>query len=162
MSEQPMPAPDELARLPAAREIASFRLALGADKRVVAFKAVTVDGRRETLLLAAPIARHLRDRFRENLRARAGLAELPKDARFFEALPEIGPEDWDAKSGHVGVPLGAHVETARESCVLAFPIDRTGGYVCYALSALHAGYLLHAITDLEENEGLGAETAGEG
>ncbi len=148
------PNPEELRRIPAGRRIASFRLGLHPSGQVVAMKSRTEAGHVETLLLAAPVALHIRDRIRETLRARPGLAEVPTDDGFFAAQPRIEPGDFSRESGHVGVPLGAHVETAPEGCILAFPLDREGRHTAYRMSPLHAAYFLHAINEAEESGGL--------
>ncbi len=148
------PSPADLSKIPASRQIVSFRLGLHPSGQVVAMKARTEAGHVETLLLAAPVALHIRDRIRETLRARPGLAEVPKDDAFFAAQPVIEREDFSRETGHVGVPLGAHVETAPEGCILAFPLDAEGRHTGYRMSPLHAAYFLHAVNEAEESGGL--------
>ncbi len=151
--ERLLPPAADLTRVPAERELVSFHISLEKTKRFLSLKTRTKDGRQEVLLLSARIALHLRDKFQETLRARKGLAELPKNAEFFDNIPEHVAEDWNTESSHVGVPLGAHVETGKTGCILAFPLDRDGRYTAFGMSALHAAYFLHAINDLEKNEG---------
>lgn len=156
-----MPDPRELAAVPAGRRIRSFHLALDRTGRLVSLKTRTADGRTEAVVLSAPVALHVRDRLRETLRARPGLAELPTDTSFFAEQPAHETADWNAESPHVGVARGAHLETATEGCVLAFPVDAEGRYTAYRLSPLHAAYLLHALNHAEEEGGLGTGTAEE-
>ncbi len=147
------PTQADLTRIPETRELVSFHLALENSKRFVGLKTKTKDGREESLLLSARIAFHIRDLFHDSLRARKGLKEVPKDAGFFDNIPKHEARDFDTSQPHVAVPLGAHVETGRSGCILAFPLDRDGQYTAFGLSALHAAYFMHAINDLETNEG---------
>lgn len=156
----PMPAPAELAKLPSGRNLVSFRLGVAPGGHVVLMKTSTADGRSEALLLARAVALHIRDRIAESLRARPGLPEVPKDDAFFAAQPQIAPEDWSADNAHVGQPLGAHVETAATTCVLAFPMDEEGRYTACRMTALQAAYYMHAINAAEENGDLDDGDAG--
>ncbi|MEM9148359.1 MAG: hypothetical protein AAGC57_19520 [Pseudomonadota bacterium] len=156
----PMPAPAELATLPEGRNVVSFRLGVEPSGRVVLFKLKTADGRSEALLLATPIAVHVRDRIAQTLRARPGLAEVPQDDVFFAAQPTIMPDDWAPLSPHVGEAQGAHVETAGTTCVLAFPMDASGRYTACRMTALQAAYFLHAINAAEESGDLKSPEAG--
>lgn len=156
----PMPSPAELAQIPAGRNVVSFRLGVEPSGRVVLLKTRTEDGRTEALLLATPVARHIRDRLAETLRARPGLGAVPEDKAFFAAQPEIVEEDWAADSTHVGTPLGAHVETAGTSCVLAFPLDAHGRYTACRMTALQAAYYLHAVNAAEESGAFDSEDKG--
>ncbi|MEO1603289.1 MAG: hypothetical protein AAFU49_23065, partial [Pseudomonadota bacterium] len=149
------------AALPAGRTLVSFRLGTEPTGKVVLLKMRTEDGRSEALLLATPVALHIRDRIAETLRAKPGLSEVPKDDAFFAAQPEIVPEDWSPDSAHVGTPRGAHVETAGQSCVIAFPMDDAGddagSYTACRMTPLQAAYFLHAINAAEENGDLGGD-----
>lgn len=149
------PLPQDLRRVPDSREIVSFHLALDKTKRFVSLKTLTKDGRSEVLLLSAKIALYIRDQFRSTLRAKQGLETVPTDEAFFAKLPAHEAADWDTASPHVGVPIGAHVETGRSGCILAFPLDHEGRTVPFGMSALHAAYFMHAINDVEANEDFG-------
>ena len=154
--DAPIPNRVELRAVPPGREIVSFRLALDRTGRFVNMKALTRGGARECLLIAAPIALYLRDRFKETLRSRKGVEVLPTDDAFFERQPAHEAPDWTTESAHVGVPVGGPLEAGRDACILAFPMDREArGWTAYRLRALHAAYFLHAINDVEANEDFG-------
>ena len=154
--DAPMPSDAELTAIPRSRDVVSFHLGVDRTGRFINMKVLTAGGSQECLLLAAPIVLHLRDRFRETLRASPSLEVLPTDEAFFARRPTLGAEDWNTGSGHVGVPIGAHVLTRPDGCVLAFPMDRdAGSWTAFRLRPLHAAYFLHAINDAEENEDFG-------
>ncbi|MGF1502568.1 MAG: hypothetical protein ACFBSD_12200 [Paracoccaceae bacterium] len=153
---------DEFAKVPAEREAVSFRTAVDATGRFLNLKLAFPGGKTEVLILAAPIALHIRDRLRETLRAAPSLTELPEDRQMFARQPHHSEADWRTASPHVGVPRGCEVATFRDRCVLAFPMDGTGTYTAVRLRPLIAGYLLHAINFAVEDEDLGAEDAAAG
>lgn len=155
----PMPDAERIRRVPPGREIVSFRLALDKTGGFVNLKAKMADGKTEAMVLESRVALHVRDRIRETLRTRPGLETLPTDDAFFAGQPALDTADWNAMSAHVAVATGAHVETAPDGCILAFPFKaRESGetvYTAYRMTPLHAAYFLHAINHAEESGELG-------
>lgn len=135
-------------------EIASFTLRPDSTGRVLALKLRHMDGTLETLLLPLAVVAHLRATLLATLRARPGLEVLPVDTHFFERLPAWTRGDWVLSEPHVHAVEGCGIETRPDACRLAFPLADGGERRC-VLRPLQAGYLLHALNDAIENEGLG-------
>ena len=163
MTTEQIDTPGLSADVPATREIVAFRCMPDAGGRLFSVKAVLADDTTETLILALPVVRHIRDVLLGTLRSKSGRAELPEDGAFFSRLPERETADWDLARDDVFAPVGCEVETFRDMCVLSFPLKDGAGRRGYRLRPLYAGYLVHAINHaVEQGQLADPDAAGAG
>lgn len=142
------------------REIVSFSVSPDSTATVVGLKLALADGGEEMVLMALPVARHLHDTLLATLRSRGSRPELPADARFFERMPVPVRADWVLSEATVSAPIGCHIETCPDMCLIEFPLrDRPAG-PRFALRPLYAAYLMHALDASLELAEAAAEAAG--
>jgi len=141
----------------AAPAIRAFALAIEPARRAVGLKLVLDDERREMMILALPVLRHIRTVLMGTLRTRREMDTLPTDGGFFQRMPTAEAADWDLRTPSTAVAAGCEITTHPDLCRLSFPLrGEDAGTRHYHLRPLHAAYLLHAINDALENEDLRA------